>query len=45
MWTRPALAGIIATLRLNNLGIAALKPGDFAGLSGVTLLSLTMTTR
>ena len=33
------LAGI-TRLRLNSLGIAALKPGDFAGLSGVTFLSL-----
>ena len=37
----PALAGIEGTLRLEGLDIAALKPGDFAGLSGVTLLSLT----
>ena len=37
----PALAGIIATLRLNNLGIAALKPGDFEGLSGVTRVTLS----
>ena len=36
----PALAGIAGTLRLDGLGIAALKPGDFAGLSGVTLLAL-----
>ena len=28
-------------LRLNGQGIAALKPGDFAGLSGVTFLSLS----
>ena len=35
------LAGITAPLRLNNQGIAALKPGDFAGLSGVTTLLLS----
>ena len=42
-WTAPRgrdgdLAGITGALRLNNQGIAALKPGDFAGLSGVTIL-------
>ena len=35
-----ALAGI-TDVRLNNQGIAALKPGDFAGLSGVTTLLLS----
>ena len=35
-----ALAGITGALRLENLGIAALKPGDFEGLSGVTALYL-----
>ena len=35
------LAGITGTLRLESLGIAALKPGDFAGLSGVTDLFLS----
>ena len=39
--TTDDLAGIDAALRLDSLGIAALKPGDFEGLSGVTLLSLT----
>ena len=34
------LAGIAGTLRLEGLDIAALKPGDFAGLSGVTGLFL-----
>ena len=34
------LAGI-TDVRLNNQGIAALKPGDFAGLSGVTTLLLS----
>ena len=34
------LAGIEGTLRLEGLDIAALKPGDFAGLSGVTRLFL-----
>ena len=34
------LAGIAGTLRLSGLGIAALKPGDLAGLSGVTILLL-----
>ena len=34
------LAGIEGTLRLEGLDIAALKPGDFAGLSGVTRLYL-----
>ena len=34
------LAGIAGTLRLGGPGIAALKPGDFAGLSGVTGLFL-----
>ena len=41
MWTRIGdLAGITAPLRLSGLGIAALKPGDFAGLSGVTRVTL-----
>ena len=35
-----ALAGIAGVLRLLSQGIAALKPGDFAGLTGVTGLSL-----
>ena len=35
-----ALAGITGALRLIGQGIAALKPGDFAGLSGVTTLQL-----
>ena len=35
-----ALAGIAGTLRLDGLGIAALKPGDLAGLSAVTSLLL-----
>ena len=35
-----ALAGI-TSMRLDSLGIAVLKPGDFAGLSGVTLLDLS----
>ena len=35
------LAGIAGALRLEDLGIAALKPGDFAGLSGVTTLLLS----
>ena len=35
-----ALVGITATLHLNGQGISALKPGDFAGLSGVTFLRL-----
>ena len=34
------LAGIAGSLRLGRPGIAALKPGDFAGLSGVTGLFL-----
>ena len=33
--TTDDLAGITGTLALNNRGIAALKPGDFAGLGGV----------
>ena len=37
----PALAGITAPLALEGQSIAALKPGDFAGLSGVTLVTLT----
>ena len=39
--TTDDLAGIIAPLRLSSLDIAALKPGDFAGLSGVTIVFLT----
>ena len=35
------LAGITGTLELDNEGIEALKPGDFAGLSGLTTLNLT----
>ena len=35
-----ALAGITGVLRLGGKGIAALKAGDFAGLSGVTNLTL-----
>ena len=38
--TTDDLAGITAQLRLSGLGIAALKPGDFAGLSGVGALFL-----
>ena len=34
------LAGITGALSLFGQGIAALKPGDFAGLSGVTILQL-----
>ena len=34
------LAGITGVLHLIGQGIAALKPGDFAGLSGVTILQL-----
>ena len=34
------LAGITDALRLHGQGIAALKPGDFAGLAGVTTLQL-----
>ena len=36
-----ALAGITAPLQLSGLDIAALKPGDFAGLSGVTRVTLS----
>ena len=39
--TTDDLAGITGTLALNNRGIAALKPGDFAGLSGVTQVLLS----
>ena len=35
-----ALAALPASLDLSNQGIAALKPGDFAGLGHVTLLDL-----
>ena len=35
------LAGITGALDLSGQGIAALKPGDFAGLSGVTTLLLS----
>ena len=34
------LAGIVGALQLHTRGIAALKPGDFEGLSGVTALYL-----
>ena len=35
------LAGIAGELRLSGLGISALKPGDFEGLSGVTRVTLS----
>ena len=38
--TAAHLAGITGELRQDNQGIEALKPGDFAGLSGLTGLSL-----
>ena len=38
--TTDDLAGITGTLRLNGLGIAALRPGDFAGLAGLQFLYL-----
>ena len=38
--TAAHLAGITATLELVDRGIEALKPGDFAGVSGVTQLNL-----
>ena len=38
--TAAHLAGITGVLRLSTLGIEALKPGDFAGLSGLTALYL-----
>ena len=38
--TTDDLAGITGTMRLNGLGIAALKPGDFAGLAGLQFLQL-----
>ena len=34
------LAGITGALELNNQGIAALRPGDFAGLAGLRFLQL-----
>ena len=39
--TAAHLAGITGELELDNQGIEALKPGDFAGLSGLTDLNLT----
>ena len=39
--TAAHLAGITGDLELDSQGIEALKPGDFAGLSGLTTLNLT----